>query len=359
MYVSGQVFTGDGFRQGYLGIEDGLIAETGSGDMAGKAVARGMVLPLLVNSHTHIGDSVVKGPVSGTIEELLAPPEGLKHRVLRESSDAEVMAAMRETIASMLHSGTGAFMEFREGGVRGLEQLEKALAGSPVQCLPMGRPEGLEYLDAEVDALLGMSAGVGVSAILDWEPPELSKLAAHVKRAGGLFALHVSERVREDMDTILGLDPDFVVHMVKATPSDMERCADAGIPVAVCPRSNAFFGNRTPVEEMMAAGMDIMLGTDNVMLNRPSLWEEMAYLYAGWGSAGIEPLDILKMATTAPRKVLNPSSYMKRGLLQEGSRADLLVVQASSEDPARYIVGLGRTPPISFLSVGGDVVVHP
>jgi cytosine/adenosine deaminase-related metal-dependent hydrolase len=44
------------------------------------------------------------------------------------------------------------------------------------------------------------------------------------------------------VNALLELNPDFIVHGNEMTDEDMEDIADAGIPVVICPRSNAFFG---------------------------------------------------------------------------------------------------------------------
>ena len=59
-----------------------------------------------------------------------------------------------------------------------------------------------------------------------------------------IFAIHSSERIRENVDQILDLKPNFLVHMLHATESDFIRLKDNNIPVVICPRSNIFFGLR-------------------------------------------------------------------------------------------------------------------
>ena len=58
-YVSGKVLTEEGFIDGHVGFEDGIVMEVAEGDIAGSE-ASGIVLPTLVNAHTHIADYLVK-----------------------------------------------------------------------------------------------------------------------------------------------------------------------------------------------------------------------------------------------------------------------------------------------------------
>src|SRR5207249_9142245 len=57
--------------------------------------------------------------------------------------------------------------------------------------------------------------------------------------------------LREEIDAVLDLSPAFLVHMLHATDADLERCADAHVPIVVCPRSNAFFGMTPDIPGML------------------------------------------------------------------------------------------------------------
>ena len=66
----------------------------------------------------------------------------------------------------------------------------------------------------------------------------------------------------------MSLEPAFVVHMVEATDADILACADAGIPIVICPRSNRFFGKTARAARMLELGAEVALGTDNAMPSR-------------------------------------------------------------------------------------------
>src|SRR5204862_204046 len=83
------------------------------------------------------------------------------------------------------------------------------------------------------------------------------------------------------IDAILALEPAFLVHCVQATPSDLNAIADAGVPVVVCPRSNAHYGLKTPVDRMRAAGVALAVGSDNGMLGDGNVLADLALLH-GW-----------------------------------------------------------------------------
>ena len=152
----------------------------------------------------------------------MAPPDGLKHRILRESSEPDLINAMRVTLEDMIKAGITEFCDFRELGRAGVVQLKRALEGSPINSIIFGRPKGLEYIEQEFDELLSEVDGIGISSISDYEFEVLVNISKHTKNAGRGLALHVSERVREDLDKVLDLDPDFLIHMTKRTYNDFE-----------------------------------------------------------------------------------------------------------------------------------------
>ena len=163
--------------------------------------------------------------------------------------------------------------------------------------------------------LLKNSDGIGISSISDWEYPELEKIAQEANRKNKLFAIHGSEAVREDIDSILDLHPDLLVHMIKATKEDLIRVQENDIPVVLCPRSNAFFGLKIDYHLMNQCGLTLLLGTDNAMLQSPDILEELCYLKSKTTEFSL--LELLHMITYTPRKVLNED-------------ADILVPNSSS-----------------------------
>jgi len=304
-YVSGEILTDVGFKSGYLAFEKGIIVETGVNPPK-KPICTGLIVPTFVNAHTHIGDSFIREEnikLPKNVEELVAPPGGLKHKLLRETSDEDIIKGMEKSIDIMIKNGIEVFCDFRESGVLGISQLKAALQFWKISPIILGRPDSLEYDKNETDILLKNSDGIGLSSISDWDYSELQKIARQTKNKNKIFAIHASELIREDIDKILDLKPNFLVHMVKATEADLVRVKESNIPVVACPRSNAFFGLKANVIMMKKVGIDIMLGTDNAMLNSPNILDEMTYLNAQFNEFSTE--ELLNMITYIPRKALN------------------------------------------------------
>ncbi|MFB6308499.1 MAG: amidohydrolase family protein [Haloarculaceae archaeon] len=314
MILEGTILRGRAFEpvEGQVVVEDGRIAEIDE-----RAVrSNDVILPAFVNAHTHIGDSIAKEAGGGlSLEELVAPPDGLKHRLLRAADREEMVEAMRRSISYMEAGGTGAFIEFREGGVEGVRAIADALAGSEIEGVILGR----ETVDAMAE-----SDGFGASGAND---AEFSRERTATARAGKLFGIHAGEVDSTDINPALDLEPDFLVHMVHAEQLHLERVEDSATPVVVCPRSNIVTDvGRPPVAELLDR-TTVALGTDNVMLNSPSMFREMEFTAKLFD---VTAREVLGMATTAGAEIAG----LNCGVIEEGRDARLLVLDGDSDNLA-------------------------
>ena len=338
-YVEGMIYQDTGFIHGYLEYHAGVVTEVGSGTYPkhGERLAKGVVIPLLTNCHTHLGDAIAHGRTfDGDIESLVAPPNGLKFKIIHESTSDDLIKAMNSAIIQMLNTGTGSFIDFRECGLTGVNQLQRATNVLPINTFIMGRPEGLNYSKDELISLLKEVTGIGISSITDWNYDELEKLSKTTKQYGKSFALHASERIHENLDKILNLNPDFLVHMTCGTDSDFETLAELGIPIVVCPRSRIFFNNIPNIRKMLDKGVTLVLGSDNAMFNSPNLFEELKIGFILANKFGtVKPETMLKMITINTKKVLNPKYHIS---LAPGSPSNFMVLDIPLENPEHTLV---------------------
>jgi cytosine/adenosine deaminase-related metal-dependent hydrolase len=336
-YASGQVLTPEGFIDGHVGFEDGVVREVGKGG-AKAPVAQGIIVPTLINSHTHIADYVVPLDLHEPLEKLVAPPNGLKHRVLEQTSEKKLKQAMVSMSLFMRGRGVTQFADFREGGYEGSRLLSSLRGGCP-RPLILGRPKKLQFDWEEVDQILSTCEGIGVSSIADWDYGIISELSSYVRSKGKMFALHASERVREDIDRVLDLKPSFLVHMTMATKPDIEACAGANVPIVLCARSNLFFGREPPLAEMIRAGAMVALGTDNAMICLPDVLLEMEFagrLLRKQGLSDLRP--VFDMATKNGRKLLNEKSPIAIDGIEPGQPCDFMVIRSHGGDPFTDLV---------------------
>lgn len=331
--LTGTILVGREFDpiEGRIVVENGTIttieetADTQS-SATSSSLSTDLILPAFVNAHTHLGDSIAKEAGGGlSLDALVAPPDGLKHRLLRSASDEELIAAMRRSLRYMQEGGTGTFIEFREGGVPGVRALSKAVEDLDIASVVFGR-ESIEAMEA--------SDGFGASGARD---SEFGQERAATRDAGKPFAIHAGERDADDIDSAFELDPDMLVHMVYAQSDHLSRLEATETPVVVCPRSNLVTGVGTPPIRELLDHTSVALGTDNVMLNSPSMFREMAFTCK---IADVSARETLRMATIAGAEAVG----LNCGLIEEGRDARLLVLDGDSNnlagvrDPVRAVV---------------------
>ncbi|WP_135852813.1 amidohydrolase family protein [Halorussus salinus] len=314
MIVEGTVLRGPNFEpiEGRVVVEEGEITAVEQASVDSSNV----VLPAFVNAHTHIGDSIAKEAGGGlSLDELVAPPDGLKHRLLRAASREEKVRAMRRSIQFMETTGTASFLEFREGGVEGVYALREAAEGLGVEPFILGR-ETVEAMEA--------AEGFGASGARD---AEFSRERTATAEEGKLFGIHAGERDSSDINPALDLDPDFLVHMVHPEPLHLDRLADKAVPVVVCPRSNLVTNVGVPPIADLAERTTVALGTDNVMLNSPSMFREMEFAAK---LADVSAREVLRMATYNGARIAG----LDCGVVEEGHAGKLLVLDGDSDNLA-------------------------
>ncbi|MBN1432186.1 MAG: amidohydrolase family protein [Methanomicrobiaceae archaeon] len=280
--VSGRAYLGceSGMRDVEISVRDGIIESI---DEVDRAEDR-WIFPCLFNSHTHLADTVAMDVrAEGSLSDLVAPPGGLKHRILAQSGRDILAEGIRKSISFMMSSATPGFCDFREGGVEGVSILRSALEGSGADAVILGRDGGEEVSD-----------GIGVSSTK--EGVDVLERAASTKKRGGFVAFHAGEKDDRDIDPAIDAGADMLVHCTHATDRQLKRCADEGISIAVCPRSNWILGvasgpENPPVKKMIEYGCNVVLGTDNVMFVQPDMFQEMAFLSAVYGASPEEAID--------------------------------------------------------------------
>ncbi|MCL5437674.1 MAG: amidohydrolase family protein [Candidatus Thermoplasmatota archaeon] len=299
--ISGYVFHDGRMRKGTV-RKDGDLTIFEEGVMLDSGL-EGTLIPAPVNSHSHIGDSFVTEEPMGNLKDVVGPG-GFKERQYGAVDQGRVQSQMKKTMDFMKSRGTATFIDFREGGKVGaglLRELEEDI--SPII---LGRPT------SPGDGTLSISDGAGMSSIADHDMEALHKISDECRREGKIFAIHSSEFQREDIETILSLEPGLLIHCIECSDEDLSRISKKNIPVAVTPRSNIFFGKRPDYSRFLEHGVELLLGTDNVMTVEPDIFEEMHFLYTWQRSTGrINPDEILKTSTENPWKFIE--SKMKIG----------------------------------------------
>jgi len=359
--ISGTIIVGPELEtvEGYICINNGIITEIGEEHTCSSNI----IAPCFVNAHTHLGDSVLKDPPLGKIsgfrvqkdlDSLIKHPDGIKHEILRKTPYKILIESMRKSLFDMIETGTYAFADFREGGVLGVEALNKALEGLEIHAMILGRPEKpelpLRVILNEVKKVFLYSNGIGISGANDLDLVILEEIATYTRDMKKFFAIHAGEKNRSDIEKALSLEPDLLIHLTTATKKDLEHVADAKIPVVVCPRSNFVTGaGMAPIAEMLEAGLKVAAGTDNAMLNSANMFAEMEFMSKVFS---IEDRQVFKICTLNGSFITEQDST---GSIEKGNKANLMILNGSSnnltgiKNPISGIVRRAR--PDDILSV--------
>lgn len=347
----------DHIEQGYVEVENGRIKSAGTGryNGSGKRLdAKGfLVMPGLVNAHTHIADSIGKDIGAGhRLDARVHPVFGAKRKIIQKSQPEHLKTFIRNSAISMMKNGIVAFADFREDGPEGVKLLKEAIAGLPIKCVALGRIAHYSDLkDAaglpteameQARRVLEIADGLGISGANENTD---AALAQYRELAGKkLVAIHAAESKetvefskahtnRSEIDRIMDrLKPNFVVHMTNASENEISLVAKSETGVVICPRANGVLGAGIPkVAQMLKQGCLVAIGTDNVMLNSPDLLRELDYIWkASRATEGemIQPRELLKLTTVNSAQILRLNS----GCIEAGRAADLLFIDKKHVD---------------------------
>ena len=342
-----------------------------------------LLIPGLINSHTHIGDSIAKDiALDKDPDSKINPIFGIKQKILRETEPKKLIHFMRKTMKSMLKKGITTFVDFREGGLEGILLLQKALADLPIRAIILGRieyyqsksqikrntPIPLSY-QGQIEQLVKNCNGIGISGSNENSDSSLKQFSKTKK----IRAIHCAEtkqsyfiskqlRKKTEPERCILLKPDFLIHMTYATKNDLKFVSKKIKGIVVCPRANASLAEGIPnVDQMLKAKCNVTIGTDNVMINSPDMFREMDFLWKvtmGIQKKRIDPKKILKMATVNAGKLLDK----KIGCIKEGYLADGVFIKKDNLDldplqnPHASIVHRANENSIKAVMIEGEII---
>jgi len=342
-----------------------------------------LLIPGLINSHTHIGDSIAKDvALNKNTDSKIHPVFGIKQKILKETKPKVLSHFMRKTVKSMLKKGITTFVDFREGGLEGVLLLQKALSDLPIRAIILGRIEFYQSKNQikknvafpksnldQLESLLKNCDGLGISGSnenSDSSIRQFSKTkkfrAIHCAETKQSYFISKQLTKKTEPKRCILLKPDFLVHMTYATKNDLKFVSKKIRGIVVCPRANASLAEGIPnVDQMLKAKCNVAIGTDNVMINSPDMFREMDFLWKvtmGIQKKRIDPKKILKMATVNAGKLLDK----KIGCIKEGYLADGVFIKKDNLDldplqnPHASIVHRANENSIKAVMIEGEII---
>lgn len=394
------VITGDSepIADGAVAFDGDTVADVGpAGELlprhAGAAVerVRGVLLPGLVNAHTHLELSALRGKVPGG-----AGFVPWVERMLETRAGAEPehdMAAIERAVSELDAFGTAAVGEVSNSLAAVRELARRGIGGAVFHEVFGVEREPLERRVADLPRVLEDSVGAWPTADLAYTPsphtlytthPEVVRRLVRDARERGLrasvhLAEHAAERTFLEHGTgpILGwyltrlrlpreriswpfkppvafaddlgaLGPHVVcVHLTDARPDELELVARREAPVVFCPRSNLYIETQLPpLLAARKAGLWPALGTDSLASNASlDVLAEARALADRFSS--VPAKDLCRMATWQGALALGRPDL---GRIAKGARPGVFAIDAAAGAP-----GVGADPCAFAL---GNVKAH-
>lgn len=359
-----------------------------------------VLLPGLVNAHCHLDYTGMAGQLdgSGSFSDWVKSITALK----ADWGDEDFRRSWQTGARMLLRSGvtTVADIEARPPLLPGL------LAQTPLRVFSFlewirlrdngASDEAWERVEKAVQSCDGQKGWRGVSPHAAYTTSRLGlaelgrrcrqqrwRLTSHVAeseaefemfryRRGPLFEWLKAQRDMSDcghgspvqhLERCGVLGEDFLaVHANYLGQDDARRLAQHGSSVVHCPRSHAFFRHRAfPVGELIAAGVNVCLGTDSLASVKPapanppelSLFAEMQTFSRM--SGGVPPEAIVRMATINGARALGLGGSI--GELAPGAWADLIALPFSGPVEKAYQAVVEHEGPVKAVMIGGQWIM--
>ena len=353
-----------------------------------------VVLPGLVNAHTHAGMTLLRGfaddiTLQAWLENHIWPAED------RHLSEDYVRAGTELALVEMVRSGTTCFADmyfFPDVGAEvAVSRGVRMAVGLPMVDFPnrwaADRKASLR-MNAELHGRYRGEAGISFTvaphAPYSVDDSGLALCAKLAEERDIPIHIHVHETAGEIAESLqrhncrplarldrLGVVNErlMAVHATQLEEGEIAVLAERGCSVVHCPQSNLKLASGfAPVETLLAAGVNVALGTDSTGSNNDlDLLEEMqtAALLAKGVSGNAEAVSAagaLEMATLAGARALGLDGEI--GSLRPGKAADFVALDLSAAntqpvyDPASQLAYSGKSSQITDVWVRGKALLE-
>ena len=372
--------------RGHVSCAGDHVVDVGTGRAGAVDLGRVALMPALVNAHTHLELSYLRGRIDPArsfvewVRALLA--------MRREAADpgaAHIVEAAARACGEAVSSGTGVFGDVSNTLVTPLlGTLAPHVAGIVFHELIGFRSVGA---DAHIVAARERAHGRRTGAVrvntaphapYSVSPALFRAIGQELERDGSpITTVHLAESAEEVellrdgsgpwrqaledlgawdetwqppglspvayLESLRFLGPSvLVVHAVQCDGADVARLANCRATVVVCPRSNHHVGvGAAPIEAFYRAGLRVAIGTDS-LASAPDLnmFEEMAHVRRA--APSVPARRILESATRVGAEALGCGD--RHGAIAPGTAPGLIAVSLPSDvvDVEEYLVsGIG------------------
>ena len=315
-------------------------------------------------------DSIIKDEGYGlTIDEMVKPPNGVKHKALSKASDMDIIDSMKVSMRDMVSSGTSHFIDYREGGVKGVKLLKKAAEDIPITPIILGRDDSfygddpdLHKVKIAINKLLKVADGIAPSGFGEITDEVAHLIVEKCRKKSKIASIHTAESKEAQLNSInkterteikRASDSNFaqIVHCTNPMDYDLELLSKSNVNVVLCPRANATLGvGISPLNEIINLGIKPLIGSDNVMLNSPNMLREMEFslkLMSVYSDTILNPKDLLKCATVNVCSS-DINEIIKKPLIAENNPAQFFMVKQFSKNPYLSIINRTETKHITY-----------
>jgi 5-methylthioadenosine/S-adenosylhomocysteine deaminase len=341
-------------------VEDGRIVKVGTVRESADEVidaSRDIVLPGMVNAHTHVAMSVMKGiaddlPFGDFLEKVFA--------VDARRQEKDIDAGARLGCLEMIRSGTTTFVDMyysediiakavEDSGLRGvlcwavLDQKFTTQKGVPL--------ENCKRFHAAHKGRRRIIPGIGLQGVYVCSEETFLGARDFASENDLLLHFHLSETRKEVYDhkdktgrrpadwlsQIGFLGPRcLAAHAAWLTVNEVKALARSKSSIASCPVSNMKLatGGVAPIPEMLAEGVNVSLGTDGSTTNNSlDMFGEMKTLALlqksnRWDPTVVKAQQALDFATRNGARAIGMGHSL--GSIEPGKLADIVILDGSS-----------------------------
>jgi cytosine/adenosine deaminase-related metal-dependent hydrolase len=361
----------DPVRDGWVSVDDGRVVATGSGPAPDSTdLGNAVILPALVNAHTHLELSYLRGivPRAGRFLDWIRPLMAVR-REYPDAADPRIVDTARQAIRELRASGTGLVGDVSNTLVTVPLLRESGMAAQVFyELLGFNDTDGMARVwDArtKIGAYRGKDPAVRV-ALAAHAPYSVSPELFRAIRADidgdseHVSTVHLGESEEElefvrngagpwrDLLEEIGTWNDewrphggspveyladlgfldsrvLAVHGVQFTGDDLARLRSLGTTVVSCPRSNVHVGvGSPPLEAFYAMGVSVAFGTDSLAsVTDLNLFNELAE--ARRIAPRVPASHLLESATLCGAQALGFGADF--GTIEPGKRASLIAVR--------------------------------